>query len=96
MITAVVVPSPTSSSWVFATSTSIFAAGCSISISFKIVTPSLVTTISPSPSTNILSIPFGPKVVLTVSANTLPAKMLVLCASLPNNLLVPSGKMKIG
>ena len=96
MITAVVVPSPTSSSWVFATSTSIFAAGCSISISFKMVTPSLVTTISPSPSTNILSIPFGPNVVLTVSANTLPAKMLFLCASLPTDLLVPSGKIKIG
>ena len=96
MITAVVVPSPTSSSWVLATSTSILAAGCSISISLRIVTPSLVTTMSPSPSTNILSIPFGPRVVLTVSASALPAKMLFLCASLPRSLLVPSGKIKIG
>ena len=96
IITAVVVPSPTSSSWVLATSTNILAAGCSISISFKIVTPSLVTTISPSPSTNILSIPFGPNVVLTVSASTFPAKILFLWASLPTDLFVPSGKIKIG
>ena len=93
MITAVVVPSPTSSSWVFATSTNILAAGCSMSISFNIVTPSFVTTTSPSPSTSILSIPFGPSVVLTVSANTFPANMLFLCASLPKALVVPSGKM---
>ena len=93
IITAVVVPSPTSSSCVFATSTNILAAGCSISISLRIVTPSFVTTISPIPSTSILSIPFGPNVVLTVSANTLPANMLFLCASLPKALDVPSGKM---
>ena len=36
-------PVAASWSWVFATSTSIFAAGCSTSISFRIVTPSFVT-----------------------------------------------------
>src|SRR3989344_8291601 len=84
--TAVVVPSPTSFSWVFATSTIIFAVGCSIDISSKIVTPSFVTTISPIESTNILSMPFGPRVVLTVSATALAAAMLFLCASLPVDL----------
>ena len=44
---AVVVPSPTSSSWVWATSTSIWAAGCSMSISSRMVTPSFVMTTSP-------------------------------------------------
>ncbi len=78
MMTAVVVPSPTSSSWVLATSTSILAAGCSMSISLRIVTPSLVTTISPNPSTSILSIPLGPRVVLTVSARTFPARIFIL------------------
>ena len=74
--TLVVVPSPTSSFCVFATSTIILAAGCSISISSKIVTPSFVMTISPIESTSILSIPFGPRVVLTASATALAAAIL--------------------
>ena len=95
-MTAVVVPSPTSSSWVFATSTIIFAAGCSICISFKMVTPSLVTITSPMESTSILSIPFGPSVVLTVSPTSLAASMLFDWAVLPCFLCVPSGRMYIG
>ena len=47
-------------------------------ISSRIVTPSLVTVTSPKESTNILSIPLGPKVVLTVSATNLAAIILVL------------------
>ncbi len=74
---AVVVPSPTSSSWVLATSTIILAAGCSISISRNIVTPSLVITTSPKLSTSILSMPFGPSVVLTALATALAAMMLL-------------------
>ena len=82
-IAAVVVPSPTSSSCVLATSTTILAAGCSMSISFRIVAPSLVITISPSESTSILSMPFGPSVVLTALATAFAAVILLLCASFP-------------
>ncbi len=85
-ITAVVVPSPTSSSWVRATSTIIFAAGCSISISLRIVTPSFVMTTSPSVSTNILSMPFGPRVVLTAEATALAAVIFMPWASFPRVL----------
>ncbi len=77
-ITAVVVPSPTSFSCVFAISTIIFAAGCSISISFKILTPSFVTVMSPTASTSILSMPFGPKVVLIESLTSFAASILFL------------------
>jgi len=67
----VVVPSPTSSSYAFAISTKILAAGLSTCIDFKIVAPSLVTVISyfgPAPvGFKILSIPFGPSVVFTKS-----------------------------
>ncbi len=75
-MTAVVVPSPASWSWVFATSTSIFAAGCSTSISLRIVTPSFVTTTSPIESTSILSSPRGPRVERTASAIAFAAAML--------------------
>ena len=44
----------------------------------KVAVMATPATISPSPSTNILSIPFGPNVVLTVSASTFPAKILFL------------------
>jgi len=83
MTTAVVVPSPTSSSWVWATSTIMLAAGCSMSISSRMVTPSFVTTTPPASSTSILSIPFGPSVVRTVSATAWAAVMFIDCASLP-------------
>src|SRR3972149_973204 len=94
-ITAAVVPSPASSSWVFATSTSIFAAGCSMSISFRIVTPSFVMTTSPRLSTSILSLPRGPNVERTASATAFAAAMLLNCAPLPRSRRVPSFKTRI-
>ena len=94
--TDVVVPSPTSLSVVFATSTIIFPAGCCISISFKIVAPSFVIVTSPKPSTNILSIPLGPSEVLTNCATSVAANMLFFCASLPFVSLEPSFKIKTG
>ena len=96
MITLVVVPSPTLSSCVLATSTIIFAAGCSISIVSRIVAPSFVIVTSPSESTSILSIPFGPRVVLTASATALAAAILFLWASFPCFLSEPSFKIRIG
>ncbi|KUG16152.1 hypothetical protein ASZ90_014195 [hydrocarbon metagenome] len=95
-ITAVVVPSPTSVSWVLAISTIILAAGCSISISLRIVTPSLVMTTSPMVSTIILSMPLGPRVVLTAPATAFAAMMFDLCASLPAVLWLPSLRTNIG
>ena len=95
-ITAVVVPSPTSLSWVFDTSTSIFAAGCWTSSSFIMVAPSLVIVTSPMELTSILSIPRGPRVERTVSATTFAAVMLFLWASLPVDRPVPSFRMSTG
>ena len=94
--TAVVVPSPHSWSWVFATSTSIFAAGCSTSISLRIVTPSLVTTTSPIESTSILSRPRGPSVERTESAIAFAAAMLFERAPRPFSRFVPSFSTRIG
>lgn len=72
----VVVPSPTSSSWVFEMSIRILAAGLSTCIDLKIVAPSLVTLIDlflgpDDTGTRILSIPLGPRVVLTRSATAI-------------------------
>ena len=94
--TALVVPSPTSSSCVFAISAIIFAAGCSISISLNIVAPSFVMTTSPIESTNILSIPFGPRVDLTAAAIVFAASMFLLCASLPLVRSLPSFNINTG
>ncbi len=94
--TAVVVPSPTSLSWVFDISTIILAAGFWTSISFMIVAPSFVITISPMPATSILSIPRGPMVDRTISATILAAIMLLLWASLPLDREVPSLRIKTG
>ena len=77
-MTADVVPSPTSLSVAFETSTSIFAAGCCTSISLSIVAPSLVMVTSPSESTSILSMPRGPIELFTISAISLAAWMLFL------------------
>ena len=93
---AVVVPSPTSSSCVFATSTIILAAGCWISISSRIVTPSFVITTSPIESVSILSIPRGPSVVLIASATAFAAAMFCFCALFPCSRSAPSGNMYIG
>ena len=54
-----VVPSPTSSSWDFAISTKILAAGCTISSKDKIVAPSL-EIVAPLSAYINLSIPLGP------------------------------------
>lgn len=72
----VVVPSPTSSSWVFEISINILAAALSTCIDLKIVAPSFVTLIfllaGPAETgTRILSIPLGPRVVLTRSATAM-------------------------
>ena len=71
-----VVPSPTSSSWVLEISINILAAGLSTKIDYNIVAPSLVTVIfflecSSPIDYKILSIPFGPRVVLTRSATAI-------------------------
>src|SRR5512137_2673222 len=95
MTTAVVVPSPTSSSWVLATSTIIFAAGCSMSISFKIVTPSFVITTSPIVSTSILSMLLGPSAVLTALATAFAAVMFIPWASRPRVRVLPSLRISI-
>ena len=71
----VVVPSPTSLSYDFAISTNIFAAGWTISNYSNIVAPSLVIIVL-FPVLIILSIPLGPKVVLTTSAIALTAFIL--------------------
>ena len=94
--TAVVVPSPTMSSWVLAISTIILAAGCSTSISSKIAAPSLVIVMSPRLSMSILSIPRGPSVVRKTSAIIRAAMMLFFCASLPLRRAVPSFNIKTG
>ena len=94
--TDVVVPSPASASTVFATSTIIFAAGLSMSISFRIVAPSFVITTSPRESTSILSIPFGPNVVRTAAATAFAAFIFAVCASLPLALSPPSRNTNIG
>mmetsp|Transcript_6458 Transcript_6458/g.17793 ORF Transcript_6458/g.17793 Transcript_6458/m.17793 type:complete len:204 (-) Transcript_6458:29-640(-) len=66
-----VVPSPTSSSWVLAMSMSTLAAALSTWIACRMVAPSLVT-VTPSPrpvvDCRILSMPLGPSVVFTRSA----------------------------
>jgi len=76
--TADVVPSPTSLSVVFDTSTSIFAAGCWTSISLSIVAPSFVIVTSPNESTSILSMPRGPRELFTISEISFAAAMLFL------------------
>ena len=95
-ITAEVVPSKQCCSWVFATSMIILAAGCSMSISLRMVAPSLVMTTSPMESTSILSMPLGPRVERTASATALAAAMLLDWAVRPRVRCVPSFKMKMG
>jgi len=67
MIT-VVVPSPTSSSWVRLNSIMLFAAGCDTSISRRMAWPSLVSTMPPMGSSSILSMALGPRHDLMISA----------------------------
>ncbi len=94
--TAVVVPSPTSLSWVLATSIIILAAGCCTSISSSTVAPSLVMVMSPRLSMSILSMPLGPRVVFRTSAMICAASMLLLRASRPLVLSVSSFRITTG
>ncbi len=94
--TTLVVPSPTSSSWALAISTINLAIGCWTSISSSIVAPSFVTVMSPRVSISILSIPLGPREVLTASAIALATMMFMCIASLPVVLVVPSFSIKTG
>lgn len=57
----VVVPSPTSSSWVRLSSIMLLAAGCDTSISRRMAWPSLVRTMPPMGSRSILSMALGPR-----------------------------------
>lgn len=57
----VVVPSPTSSSWVRLLSIMLFAAGCETSISRRIACPSFVKTMPPMGSSSIFSMALGPR-----------------------------------
>ena len=66
--TTEVVPSPASTSWACDSWTSILAVGCMTDMLFNIVLPSLVMMVSPFPLLIILSIPRGPREVLTASA----------------------------
>lgn len=66
--TTEVVPSPTSESCDRAMSTSVRAAGCTMSRCFMIVAPSFEMVVRPLWLTIILSIPRGPSVVRIVSA----------------------------
>src|SRR3989442_14206120 len=94
-MTAVVVPSPHSWSWAFATSTIIFAAGCSTSTFLRIVTPSFEVVTYPIESTSNLSMPRGPSVERTASAIARAAAMLFFRAPRPSSRVVPSLRMKI-
>lgn len=86
-IMTLVVPSPTSSSWVRLSSIMLFAAGWVTSISRKMAFPSLVNTMPPMGSKSIFNIARGPRHVRMMSdtvyrdmrskrPNTLAAEML--------------------
>lgn len=85
-ITTPVVPSPISLSYEIESSTINLDMGWVISIFSIIVAPSLVIKGSPSGEMIILSIPFGPKEVLTIFAIAKPANKFYLIASIPLTL----------
>lgn len=92
-----VVPSPTSLSWLFDSSTNNLATGCWIYIFSTIVAPSFVTVTSWSGETRSLSRPLGPNEDLRVLATDLAASMFLyikkrdtLMASIPLILLFES------
>ena len=95
-MTAVVVPSPISSSIDLATFTIIFAATLSISSFFNISAPSFVIVTSPIESTSILFIPFGPRVDFTDSVIARIAFMFCIRASFSLVVSVPSFNIIIG
>jgi len=73
--TTEVVPSPTSASWDMEISTRVLAAGWAMSRRRMMVAPSL-EMVTPRPVAISLSIPRGPRVVLTTSATAWHALML--------------------
>ena len=75
------VPSPTSCSCMWEAITIIFAAGCCISSSLKIVAASFVTNNFSRWLITILFIPFGPHAVRVVWASSLQACMFLYTAS---------------
>lgn len=95
-ITTLFVPSPTYSSCARLISIKLFAAGCTTSIYLSIAFPSFVRTMPPIGSKSILSIDFGPNVLLTISEIAFAALILASCAFLPDYLLAPWLRMIIG
>ena len=85
-ITTEVVPSPTSRSWIWESSTRTFAAGCVTSNYLRIVAPSLVIVTSPISSTSILSSPWGPSEVLTIFESASTAIIFCVRTSCPCSL----------
>eukprot|EP01139_Manchomonas_bermudensis_P019019 Amastigsp_a676308_541.p3 type:complete len:128 gc:universal Amastigsp_a676308_541:1261-1644(+) len=96
--TTPVVPSPISLSCDLESSTRSRAISCSTCIFSRIVAPSFVTVTSPSPSTMILSMPFGPSDDRRVCATVRAARMCCLCASSPRmrDFFSCSRRMMIG
>ena len=86
----------TSASCDLAMSTRVLAAGCTIWSSLRIVAPSLEMVDLPLVSTMSLSMPLGPRVVLTESDTTSHALMLLMSCCLPCRLSVPSFITRIG
>jgi len=80
----------TSASWDLAISTSVFAAGWTMSRSFIIVAPSFEIVDFPWLSTISLSIPRGPRVVRTASTTAWQALMFDTSWGLPWEFSVPS------
>lgn len=73
----VVVPSPTSSSWVRLSSIMLLAAGCDTSISRRMAWPSLVSTMPPMGSSSIFSMALGPRHDRIMSATLVQGEVLV-------------------
>lgn len=80
----------TSESCDLAISTRILAAGWTMSRSFMMVAPSLEMVVLPLSSWINLSIPLGPRVVLTASPTTVHAVMLLSNCAFPWDVSVPS------
>lgn len=74
-------------------STSVLAAGCTTSRSFRIVAPSFEMVACPFADTMSLSIPRGPRVEETVLAMARQAAMLDSSCGVPWDVSVPSAKV---
>mmetsp|Transcript_46084 Transcript_46084/g.150924 ORF Transcript_46084/g.150924 Transcript_46084/m.150924 type:complete len:252 (-) Transcript_46084:8-763(-) len=75
--TAEVVPSPVMSSCAVAMRAIMHAVGFWICISCSSVFPSLVSLMSPAPPTSILSVPLGPRLLLSTSCRPRAALMFI-------------------